>query len=215
MITLLREKYLSLLLLSNCPCSFIKRRKRFLCCCCYLPDMASRPWQVQHIKLISVVTGVGLHFHLRNPYRQSFSSTKMSWDNPTPCSKCSSLSLLRCTGFLKVALHHLLLLVVSSIHPSTWGTIFYGTPDRLGTKIERFEIRVSHAWEGVLCAFPIHQLSIYIHSECFSFLYTKNGFSTVDGKSEEQCEFLLSLEPTCLIDCERLRNMHCKLRNGT
>lgn len=52
----------------------------------------------------------------------------------------------------------------------------------LRNKIEVFEIQVFGAWEGVLCAFPTRKLLICIHLQCFSFLYTKIGFSTVDEK---------------------------------
>lgn len=80
---------------------------------------------------------------------------------------------------------------------------FSGTSDCLGTNVEVFEVRVFHA--GVLSTFPTHKLSIYIHLECFSSLYTKNGFFTVDKKSKEEVEFLLSLKLTCLSDYEHLR----------
>ena len=124
-ITWLREKNIELLLVNNCPCSFVKRQKHFLCYCCCLPDISSGPWQVQHIKLISIVIGVVLLSCLRNFYRQGFSSTKMNWDNLTACSKCNSQSLHHFAGFLKASLNHLLLQVISSIHPSIPPTFFF------------------------------------------------------------------------------------------
>lgn len=153
------------------PMFIYKEAKHFLCHCCYLPDISSRPWQVQHIKFISVVIGVVLHFCLRNLYRQGFRSTKMNWDNLTACSKHNLLSLLRFTAFLKAALGHLLLLVIS-IHPSIWGIIFFLWNTRLvNIKIEGFEIRV-FVLRKEFFWFPTHKLSIYIHLEYFSFLYT-------------------------------------------
>lgn len=165
------------------PRFIYEEAKHFLCLCCYLPDVPSRPWQVQHVKLISVVIGVVFHFWLRNLYRQGFLSTKMNWDNLIACSKHNLLYLLHFTGFLKAALNHLLLLVISSIHPSICGTVFfYGTPDWLRTKINGFEIRAFCAWEGIFCDFLTHKLSIYIHLECFSFYTQRMNFSQLIRK---------------------------------
>lgn len=187
-------------MVNNCPCSFIRRHKLFLCYCYCLPDISSRPWQVQHIRLISVVIGVVLCSWLRNLYKQGFSSTKKSWDNLTACSKCNSVSLLHFTWFLEAALSHLLLHVISSIHPSVWGTILLWNTRLLRDQDRRIWNLGLSCLGRSFCAFPTNKLSTYIHLECFSFLYTKNGFSTVDEESEEECEFLLSLELTCLCD---------------
>lgn len=156
------------------PMLIYKDTKHFFCLCCYLPDVSSRPWQVQCCKAYFCMIGVVLHFCLQNLSRQVFHS--MNWDNLTDCSK---YILLYFTGFLKAALSYLCL-VISSIHPSIWAAVFLWNTRFAGDQDTRI-------WnQGPLCLersslwFLTCKLSVYIHLNCLFFLYTKHEFSIVD-----------------------------------
>lgn len=62
---------------------------------------------------------------LEKPCRQGIRSTTMNGDRLTAGSKHISLFLPHFTGFLKAAPKHLLFLVISLIHPSVLGAVFF------------------------------------------------------------------------------------------
>ena len=157
------------------PMFIYKDTKHFLHLCCCLPDVSSRPWRAEHIKLLSVVIGVVLHFCLQNLSRQVFRSTSMNWDNPTACWKYNSLYF---TGFLKAALSYSCL-VISSIHQSIWATVFLWNTRFVRDQNRRIWNRDPLCLERSSLWFLTCKLSIYIHLKCFCFLYTKNEFSIV------------------------------------